>query len=370
LQAKSACERLGLRLSHHSGFLSALEALQQGTGHGDPFHIAAIGRDEQGMDGDILASALKNDGASRNLLLLRLDDHTTADSPCSALFWKSISLPCDNDAMLALLAAARAVVSPLPALAGRRVLVVDDDPVCRTAATALLDARGCRTEQAANGAEACAMQAATPFDLILMDIDMPELDGKNATRRIRAGNAPQPLILAVTGSTADPERRDCLAAGMNDFIAKPLQAAALDDSLSIWFTALPSADAMNTHALHNGHDEPDDLEDVKADFGPMFAELAGMYRQDGPPRIAAMRQAYSRHDPAALAKLSHALGGSSASIGARGLAARCKELELLVRTGLPEDTDGRIADIEHEYNRIASRLEAMTASDTSRESTP
>lgn len=363
LEAERACQRLGIRFSHVAAFLPALDVLRQGLEHDDPFHIVSIGKDSQGMDADILAAALKNDERLKDLLLLRLEDQPVENLQGSPFFWNAITLPCDCEQMMAMIASARSALKPLPPLAGRRALIVDDDPACRTAAISLLEARGCRTAQAENGLEACAMQTAAPFDLILMDIDMPGLDGKGAARCIRAGDATQPLILAVTASTVSNERQDCLAAGMNDFIAKPLKAATLDDSLANWFDVLPSATAMNNLATEKEADAPDELEEVKADFGPVFAELASLYRQDGPSRIAAMWQAFSRSDAAALAKVSHALGGSSASIGARGLAARCKALELLARTALPDDASERISDIEREYARIASRLEAMIALD-------
>jgi CheY-like chemotaxis protein len=366
-----------MRLTVHTALTDALEALIEASGGNDPYRIALIGKDSLELDADIVALSLQNDPVFRSLLLIRIDDLPSAMRCDSKLFWKVLNLPCRSEDLAAVLAGGQTRVAPLRALAGCKALVVDDDAASRLAALKLLEARGCLAEQAANGAEACAMLEDGAYDLILMDVEMPVLDGKRATRRIRArhrdaGNtksstlaSPQPIIVAVTSSAAPTERQECLDAGMNDFIAKPLQASTLERHLAWWFKTdssfHPTAKLMKSLAPHDKQQyEYDRLAEVREEFGPVFAELANLYRQDSPTRIDAMRREFATGNNTALAKFAHALGGSSASIGASGLADQCRELEILARVSLPDDAAARIDAIARAYQRIAGKLDNMS----------
>jgi signal transduction histidine kinase len=118
----------------------------------------------------------------------------------------------------------------LPPGVGGRILVVEDNPVNRTVAAKTLRRLGYTVELAANGKEAVARVAREPFDLVLMDIQMPEMDGLDATRTIRATNSTVP-ILAMTAHALKGDRERCLAAGMNDHIAKPIRSEALAQAI-------------------------------------------------------------------------------------------------------------------------------------------
>jgi len=131
--------------------------------------------------------------------------------------------------------------APPPASAApavpRRVLVVEDDLVNRTIAAFLLQDLGHHVELAEDGAQAVAMAATTRYDLILMDVQMPHMDGLEATRRIRAAAAasePRVLIMAITANAFDQDRQACLDAGMDDFVAKPIDPKALRERLRHW----------------------------------------------------------------------------------------------------------------------------------------
>ncbi len=127
---------------------------------------------------------------------------------------------------------------PVPAAApapGRHVLLVEDDLVNRTIATFMLQDLGHRVDVAEDGAQAVEMAAARDYDLILMDVQMPRMDGLEATRRIRArpatGRTP---IIAITANAFDQDRQDCLDAGMDDFVAKPIAPDHLRQVLQHW----------------------------------------------------------------------------------------------------------------------------------------
>jgi CheY-like chemotaxis protein len=187
---------------------------------------------------------------------------------------------------------------------------------------------------------------------------MPELDGYQATERIRAmesGRLHTPVI-ALTACTTPGEQEKCKAAGMDDFIAKPMRALTLKDMLTHWLSAgtgLPGPKAAGA----------DELEAMQQMFGADFRALADLYLSDSPTRIAALQEAQTAGDTKRLARLAHAFSGSNASIGASMLAALCKDLEACAKGGALADAAQRIAMIEAEYGRISDKLRAMIATD-------
>lgn len=237
-----------------------------------------------------------------------------------------------------------------------RVLVADDNPVNREVALRLLEKQGCVAEGAIDGANALEMHSANPFALILMDCNMPVLDGYQTTERIRAmeGSACRTPVIALTAGGADEAER-CLAAGMDDFLSKPLRPQALSAMLERWLFPRDECGEM----IESG--DGDELESIQQLFGPDFAALTALYLADTPPRLAALRQAHAERDCFQLSKVAHALAGSSMSIGATGLSAMCTTLEKCARKEVSDDTQQKLAAIEAEYARIERKLQKLLA---------
>jgi len=242
--------------------------------------------------------------------------------------------------------------------AGCRVLVADDNPVNQQVAARMLEKLGCKADVAADGMQAIEMHTWNRFDLILMDCEMPVLDGLEATRRIRAteGPARRTPIIALTASTGQGEQERCLAAGMNDYLTKPIRPQMLADVLARWLPRPAPLPREESSAACE-----DELDEVKAMFGKDFGELAALYQRDGPPRLAALREAVTEGNFAKFAKVAHALGGSSASIGATGLSALCKAAETAAKSGPLEDIEKKLAAIETEYRRVCGKLQSLLA---------
>ena len=115
-----------------------------------------------------------------------------------------------------------------------RILVAEDNPINQKITAKLLQRAGHSVEVANDGREALAIWREQPFDLILMDIQMPEMDGLEATRIIRSGNGPQPVIIAMTANVMVGDKDECLEEGMNDYLAKPVNLDQLVSMLKKW----------------------------------------------------------------------------------------------------------------------------------------
>lgn len=236
-----------------------------------------------------------------------------------------------------------------------RILVADDNPVNREVALRLLEKQGCVADGAVDGEDAVRMHGAAPYALILMDCDMPVVDGYEATRRIRAMEGQQrhaPVIALTAGSSAEEAQR-CLEAGMDGFLSKPLRPQALAEVLERWVSPIAAGAATENHA------SGDEVDAVRRIFGKDYAELAALYQSDTPLRLAALRRALADGDSIELARVAHALGGSSMSIGATGLSAMCSTLEKRVKLGALGDAADRLAAIETEYARITLKLQQL-----------
>jgi signal transduction histidine kinase/CheY-like chemotaxis protein len=163
-----------------------------------------------------------------------------------SLFWFTARLPpapasiAPARAPAADFGAAQAEAMLRGVLAGARLLVVDDNEVNRIVARAQLDAVGIAVDEAADGAQAVEMAGRGHYDLILMDVHMPVLDGIEAARRIRRqGACRETPIIALTADAFESERQRCIGAGMSDHLAKPLQAARLYTALAQWLARAP-----------------------------------------------------------------------------------------------------------------------------------
>lgn len=245
---------------------------------------------------------------------------------------------------------------PAPAYAGRRVLVADDNSVSREMALHMLERAGCLAQAAADGIEALEAHRAAAFDLILMDCDMPRLDGYGATALLRAEEGFVRIpVLALTAHSGLEEVEKCRLAGMDGLLSKPIRPQMLHDALERWLSG------KKTISVPPVASPSDELDAVCKLLGSDFAELAALYRHDSPPRIALLRQAHANSDCTLAAKIAHALGGSSASIGATSLSELCRSLEQRARSGDLKSLDGDLNTIENEYRRINIKLQTLLA---------
>ncbi|HTO95483.1 MAG TPA: response regulator [Myxococcales bacterium] len=254
---------------------------------------------------------------------------------------------------------------PAPASAeGRaplRVLLVEDNPVNQRLATALLEKRGHAVALARNGREAVARYQAEEFDVVLMDVQMPEMDGLQATAAIRdlesAGHRRTPII-GVTAHAMKGDRERCLAAGMDGYVAKPIRAEllfqAIDGQLQ---KPAPAAPAPGPEEVL---DEKDLLSLVGGD-GAVVRELAQLFLEDGAQRLLDIEKALAAGDHAGLRTAAHTLKGSAGSICGRRTADAARHLEQLAEAKDFLGARHAFATLSREVARLQEALRALAS---------
>lgn len=371
----------GMRAHGVATAAQALTAMRDAIANHEPYPIVLLDHQLPDLDGASLGMALKQDPAFRDTLLVLLSSlsHSSeADRFAQAGFSAFLCKPVQQDLLIDTLealyrakkngkaapfltAASFSEPHPVPDQAalpfsGRHILVTDDNIVNVAVVVHMLEKLGCKTDVASNGLKAVAMHGAQRYDLILMDCQMPELDGYQATARIRAQEAARDRtpVIALTAHALQGEREKCLAAGMDDYLSKPIRPAALQEMLSRWLQ--PGQPVHQSADMTTASDELKEMQEV---FGEAFAHIVAAFVVDTPRRIGALREAALRRDIAELGAVAHALGGSTASIGASALALMCKELEACCKTGAIDDGEQRITAIEAEYARVEASLQTL-----------
>jgi CheY-like chemotaxis protein/HPt (histidine-containing phosphotransfer) domain-containing protein len=215
---------------------------------------------------------------------------------------------------------------------GARVLVVEDNPVNQKVAQKFLERLGCSVRVAGDGAEALEMSAREPFDLILMDMQMPVMDGVSATRAIRARErgGPRTPIIALTANVLAGQFQSCLDAGMDDVLAKPLEAQRLQDMLERFVLRVPDhVTAVPPVPVGPSLAQPPldlaRLGSLAGDDTAFMRELVATYRMSAASVLAEMRVALAEGHRERLRRAAHKLKGASDNIAAgrvREVAAR------------------------------------------------
>jgi len=241
------CQMWGMVVTEAGSGPAALQLLRNASAEGPP-DIAVIDSEIPGMGGRTLARHLRSDprlAPNRILLMRSLAELEQVEAP-ETVADGSVRKPVAESSLLRALLDLLGGPSPAPrpqaqeytapVVGAVRVLVADDNLVNQRVAARLLQQLGCETEVVSNGLEALQALASSSFSLVLMDCHMPEMDGLAATREIRRreGAGPGVPVVAMTASVLDDDRQRCLAAGMSDFLPKPIRLQDLGGVLQKW----------------------------------------------------------------------------------------------------------------------------------------
>ena len=221
-----------------------------------------------------------------------------------------------------------------PATSSLRILLAEDNAVNQKVALRLLDQLGYRADVASNGLEALEALERQPYDVVLMDVQMPELDGLDATRRIceRWPAEVRPRIIAMTANAMPEDREACFAAGMDDYVAKPIRPNELAEALR---RARPLGDTLTASAEGAGASlDAGAIESLRELDGESFlGEVIDTFLGDAPALVATLRTAYEEGDTEALRRTAHTLKSNGQIFGAGRFSELCRELEERARRG-------------------------------------
>ena len=363
----------------------ALDCLRKAAREGDPYLLAIIDQEMPNMDGPALAREIKADPeiAGTGLILLagfgkRISSEELrvagfADC-CFKPVRQSTLFDCLANTVLDASATSHSSAGPpVPARPQRqtaRVLIAEDNSVNQQVALGQLKQLGYTADAVPNGLAVLKALEHTHYDIILMDCQMPEMDGYEATRRIRArwGNFPPPYIIAMTAHAMHGDSEKCLAAGMDDYVSKPvlLEAFAAALGRAGVKTALPN---NNRSGAGTGGVQPksesalckktlQDLKELGSDMGAsFFPQLLETFQHDALEHLAALRSAITGGETARLRGEAHALKGASLTIGAQGMADICQQLEKLGTAKSVEGAPEELARLDREFDRVKTEIE-------------
>ncbi len=388
----------GMQVAEVADGPAALQALRHSSEAATPFRIALIDMLMPGMDGEALARAIRMDGRWKDLRLVLLTSFSlNGDTRKFAEigFDACLTKPTRHEELKTLLTqtlARREGEAPLPRVivphspkratlkhfAGRkaRILLVDDNLTNQQVALIILRKLGLSADVVANGAEAVKATESIRYDLVLMDVQMPVMDGYEATSQIRrskseVGNPDLPII-AMTAHAMDRDRERCLAAGMNDYVAKPIEVAALIPALDKWLKpnepdSLPQAARQPDRSAEgppavggNGSSVPvfdrAALMDRMMDDHELARTVIKGFLDDLPGQITRLKAHAQAKDLAGVAQQAHQIRGAAATVGGKALSVLSASIE---EAGQARDLTliaARMGELDYEYTQLENAL--------------
>ena len=361
---------------------AAFDALSSGAAAGTPFSLVFLDGRMPGMDGFDLASRIRQNpewAASRLILLTASGQRGDADR-CRALGIDAyLPKPVDaaelQEAVLAVYGSAGAADQAPSALVTRhtvrenrrslRVLLAEDNPVNQKLASRLLEKHGHAAVVTGNGREALAALEAGGFDLVLMDVQMPEMDGFEATAAIRAqelttgGHLP---IVAMTAHALPEDRERCLAAGMDGYVAKPIQADRLFEAVEGVVGAWGPAAAAATPTDEGSAGQIVDREAMLALVGgdaELLQDVVGLFLREYPAQLELVRQELVGGNAEGLRRAAHSLKGAVGNFSTRGPFEVALELETMGRDGNLGGAEEACGRLEKLLDQVAEELRGL-----------
>jgi CheY-like chemotaxis protein len=348
---------------------------------GDPLDVAILDMQMPEMDGLTLAHEIRRyrDADTLPLVMLTSLGRRADDREARGEFTAILTKPIKASQLYEVVAAAvgaqtrgarRALETEpdvIPRTRGQlRVLLAEDNAVNQQLALRMLGTLGHGADVAVNGLETLEALRRRPYDVVLMDVEMPEMDGLEAARRIH-GEWPgveRPRIVAMTANAMQGDREICLAAGMDDYLSKPIHLDELADALRRCgprgVTQPQAAQRASPPDREDGVLDPEALEQLHARAGDrdFVVELVDTFLREAPTHVETLRGALQDADAPQLRRAAHTLKSNARVFGARRLAALCQEVEALARVGVLADAIDLVTRIDDESVRVADALQA------------
>lgn len=362
-----------MRSSTAAGADEAMSAIAAADAAGDPFRLILTDAHMPGRDGFALVEELRRRGVAQDatIMMLTSGDHRDDLARCHKLsiarhlikpikqseLFDAIAgalMPATEAAEVAVRAAASDSLPRLPPL---RILLAEDSVVNQRLAVGLLQQQGHEVAVANNGNEALAALQARRFDLVLMDVQMPERDGLETTAEIRrreervGGHVP---IIAMTAHAMKGDEEICLAAGMDAYVAKPIRARQLFETIARVLgresksdLPLPGEDVI---------DWPHAMNTVRGDR-KLLRSIVAAFIDECPSVLANLREAVAAADPKAIRLAAHTLKGGIRYFGAKAAFDRALELENIGKSGSADGAPAALVALEQELSRVLPPLQ-------------
>jgi len=374
---------------------SAFRAMAEAYQEKDPFQIAVLDMHMPGMDGVMLAQLLKGDsrlcktplvlltslgerGDARrfenigfagylvkplrhldlyNVLSVTLATHAGA-SECGVVKPEFHPIVTSHSAREAV----RITVDP-----NTRILLVEDNIINQQVAMGILKKYGLKADAAADGKEALKSLETIPYDLVLMDVQMPVMDGFEATRHIRDPHSSvlnhSIPVIAMTANALQGDRELCLEAGMTDYVSKPIEPQKLIEALERWLPADKIHSGTPEKKESVSHVTPE-VEDTSSIFDrqalmnrlmgdeELMREVLVTYMQEIPSMLNQLKTSLANGDDKTTERLVHTIKGSSANLGAEALRIAAAGLEKFIKTGEFDLVTAGVGNLEKEFRRL------------------
>ena len=397
---KILCEQLsswGMRPRAAQGGPEALGELRSAAESGEPYDLAVLDMQMPAMDGMELARRIKSApliSTTCLLMLTSLGQRGNGGEALKAGIEGYLVKPVRQSELRHVLENMM-TATPLEAAAQEdrtrlltrhslrergatraRILLAEDNPVNQKVAARMLEKLGYRADVAANGREALEALSLVRYEAVLMDVQMPEMDGYATTAEIRrreAASGRRTPIIAMTANAMQGDREKALEAGMDDYVAKPVVLETLESALGRWVVGADEASANVSEAGYGfGEVDPEKpaldrsvlagLRDLQEEGEPdVLHELIGLFLADVPPQLVVLREAVEVSDARSVERIAHTLKGSCGSMGTTRMAAIGAELMDAARSEDLTAAPRLLFALEEEFGRVRAALEGRVS---------
>ncbi|HEY1253163.1 MAG TPA: PAS domain S-box protein [Terracidiphilus sp.] len=376
----------GVRAVLAENYSRALQLLYGAVAENDVFSAAVIDLNLPEISGEHLVRAIKSDLLLRKMRIVLLEPVGTSthsmllEDGCLPVYLSKPVRKADLlRAIAGTIADAAVSVAPKALLESTtprtvggihgRILLAEDNVINQKVAVGILTRLGMSIDVAGNGKEAVQMLESHPYDLILMDVQMPEMDGIEATKIIRGSTSaafnPRIPIIAMTAHAFTGYRDECLSAGMNDYISKPVNVKDLAEMVLRW---LPGQEALHSASSPNEIPQP-----LPQSLSPPVFDRAGLLNRtmgdeefmqevihefliDTPRQIAALRRLIEDKDALEAGRKAHQIKGAAANVGGEAMHAVAYEMEEAGKAGDLELLAAGIDDLEVQFSKLSNAM--------------
>ena len=373
---KNQIGNAGMSVTVAANGADAIDLLEHAASHGTPFDLGVLDLHMPVMNGLMLVREIRNREAIRSMHLIILTSDRDRDEAAEAATLgvrTFLVKPVREGVLLKAIAqmfgsslpSEPTVPAPQPRRIHGCVLVAEDNPTNQKVIVMRLARLGCQVDVANDGQEAVQAASSTAYDLILMDCQMPLMDGFQATRAIRKKCGSRVPIVALTANAMEGERERCLEAGMDDYLAKPVRPEDLLDKLQQWL----GEGSRSVPERASGHLVRQSGEQLEAFIDELKAaqtsredidQLLQIVLESTPPILLSLTEAIEKQDEQPACFAAHSLKGSFATIGLRDLSEAVRSVEEECKRGIWQEAKDDLALVTRIFSEVKELIAART----------